>query len=55
MLGTAYHWHFDAFKLEEVTSGRPLSALAFFLFQKEGLVEYFGIKPVMLARCGRQA
>ena len=41
-LQTAGRWHFDAFQLEEATSGRPLSSLGFYLIGKLNLVREFG-------------
>jgi hypothetical protein len=35
--------------------GHALSALGFFLIQRQGLMERFRIKPMVLARCGIQA
>lgn len=32
-------WQFDAFKLEEVTNGRPLSVLSYVLFKRSEVVD----------------
>ena len=32
------HWHFDTFRLNDVTNGWPLSTLAFALMQQSGLM-----------------
>ncbi|BDA49607.1 probable cAMP-specific 3',5'-cyclic phosphodiesterase 4C at C-terminar half [Coccomyxa sp. Obi] len=37
-LAAANEWGFDTIKLGEVTGGRPLSCLAFFLMQQQGLI-----------------
>lgn len=51
VLEAAYtSWTFDSFKLAEVTDGHPLSALAWFLFARSGLISTFGIQPLKLAR-----
>ncbi|KAI8469134.1 MAG: hypothetical protein J3K34DRAFT_386003 [Monoraphidium minutum] len=50
LLAASGDWQFDAFALAEATQGHPLSTLAFYMFQREGLVSTFGISPVMLAR-----
>lgn len=43
-------WHFDAFELDEVTGGRPLSTLAFALFTRYQLIAKYQINEVKLAR-----
>jgi hypothetical protein len=50
VLATADDWHFDAFKLADATSGYPLSALAFWLFQRTGLVNSLQLDASALAR-----
>jgi hypothetical protein len=50
ILATSYNWQFDAFHLAEVTGGRPLSSLGFFLFNEADLVRHFGLRPSHLAR-----
>lgn len=50
VLASANDWQFDAFALAEATNGHPLSALAFFLFSKQGLIDQFKLKPTALAR-----
>ena len=45
-------WQFDAFKLDRVTYGRPLSFLAFHLMNKMGLVTRLRLDANKLARCG---
>ncbi|KAK9839551.1 hypothetical protein WJX84_002829 [Apatococcus fuscideae] len=49
-LQTAGRWHFDAFQLEEATSGRPLSSLGFYLIGKLNLVREFDLDVIRLAR-----
>ena len=44
-LETAGRWHFDAFQLDEATSGRPLSSLGFYLMSKLNLTREFGESP----------
>ncbi|KAF5827146.1 hypothetical protein DUNSADRAFT_1247 [Dunaliella salina] len=51
VLSSASHWQFDAFKLNDVSNGHPLSSLAFYLFHTEGLIEHFSLKPAHLASC----
>jgi hypothetical protein len=42
VLNDAYQsWHFDAFKLAEITGNRPLSTLGLYLFDRLGLTEEF--------------
>ena len=43
-------WQYDAFKLEEASSGRPLSCLAFFLFKRSDLISKFNLNETKLAR-----
>ncbi len=43
-------WQYDTFELEEVTGGRPLSALAFALIKRSGLIELLGVNEGKLAR-----
>lgn len=43
-------WHFDSFELDEVTNGRPLSTLAFALFNRSSLMSHYKINDVRLAR-----
>ena len=47
VLRSADGWHFDAFRLAEVTQGRPLSTLTFWLMQQNGVVRDAG------GACGR--
>ena len=46
MLGKVDSWQFNAFSLHEVSGGRPLSMLSFFLFKRfevgQGLLRYEG-------------
>ena len=42
VLRSADGWHFDAFRLAEVTQGRPLSTLTFWLMQQNGVVRDAG-------------
>ena len=42
MLGRAGSWQFDSFQLNDVSGGRPLSLLGFFLFKR---YEVSGCKP----------
>ena len=41
VLRTADHWHFDAFKLTEVSQGYPLSTLGFWLIQQNRVAKDF--------------
>ena len=50
MLATCEEWQFDPFALAEATQGHPLSALSFYLFHRQGLIERFSINPTTLAR-----
>jgi hypothetical protein len=50
VLATADDWKFDAFKLADATGGYPLSALAFWLFQRSGLVDSLRLDASALAR-----
>jgi hypothetical protein len=50
VLQSSNEWQFDAFALADATNGHPLSALAFFLFTKQGLVEHYSLRPTILAR-----
>ncbi|KAF5833632.1 hypothetical protein DUNSADRAFT_10011 [Dunaliella salina] len=51
VLGAAYDsFSFDAFELAAVTQGHPLSALAYYLFHKTGLISGFSLHPTKLAR-----
>ncbi|EFJ46426.1 3'5'-cyclic nucleotide phosphodiesterase, partial [Volvox carteri f. nagariensis] len=43
-------WQFDTLGLQEISGGHALSALGFFLMQREGLVERFRMEPLRLAR-----
>ncbi len=52
MLSKVDDWQFDTFALERATNGRPLSALAFALFQRSELNTRFGIHEGKLVRCG---
>ncbi len=51
MLAGADAWHFDTWRLRDITGGFPLSALGFFLIHRAGLTQRFKIKPGTLARC----
>ena len=46
MLGKVDSWQFNAFSLHEVSGGRPLSMLSFFLFKRfevgQGLLRFEG-------------
>lgn len=42
VLRSADGWHFDAFRLAEVTQGRPLSTITFWLMQQNGVVRDAG-------------
>ncbi|PNW86010.1 hypothetical protein CHLRE_03g204689v5 [Chlamydomonas reinhardtii] len=50
LLGDADSWAFDTWRLAEATQGHALSALAFYLMYREGLIAKFKIKPAVLAR-----
>jgi hypothetical protein len=52
VLATAELWSFDVFALERATTGRPLSALAYFLMHKTGLMHEFAVDGRALIRCG---
>ena len=41
VLRTADHWHFDAFRLTEVSQGYPLSTLGFWLIQQNRVAKEF--------------
>ena len=43
-------WQYDAFELEEVSNGRPLSCLAFYIMKKMDLVRWFHLDEHKLAR-----
>ncbi|PNH12446.1 Calcium/calmodulin-dependent 3',5'-cyclic nucleotide phosphodiesterase 1C [Tetrabaena socialis] len=50
LLGSADCWQFDMWRLREATQGHPLSALGFYLMQRQGLIARFRLDPVKLAR-----
>ncbi|KAG2443897.1 hypothetical protein HXX76_002237 [Chlamydomonas incerta] len=50
LLAGADNWTFDAWELAAATQGHALSALAFYLMHREGLIAKFRIKPAVLAR-----
>ncbi|KAG2430481.1 hypothetical protein HXX76_010004 [Chlamydomonas incerta] len=50
LLARADELQYDMWALADATAGRPLSVLAFFLFQRQGLIRHFGIKPIKLIR-----
>ncbi|KAG2436172.1 hypothetical protein HYH02_011675 [Chlamydomonas schloesseri] len=50
LLAGADAWTYDTWKLAEATQGHALSALAFYLMHREGLISKFNIKPAVLAR-----
>lgn len=50
MLANAHEWQFDMFALDEVTTGRPLSFMAYHLIQRAGLIERLNINATKLAR-----
>ncbi|EFJ53060.1 3'5'-cyclic nucleotide phosphodiesterase, partial [Volvox carteri f. nagariensis] len=47
-------WQFDTWGLQAATGGHALSALGFYIIQREGLIKAFRIQPVTLARLLRQ-
>ena len=49
-LSTADRWDFDVFKFAEHTKGRPLTTLAMYLMEKEGLITQFDIDKNVLRR-----
>ena len=49
-LGAIDSWQYNSFKLEEVSGGRPLSCLAFFLMKKMDLIKRFHLDETKLAR-----
>ncbi|GLI61126.1 hypothetical protein VaNZ11_003401 [Volvox africanus] len=50
VLAQADSWHFDAWRLRDITNGHPLSALGFYLIHRAGLIEKLNLKPSPLAR-----
>lgn len=46
-------WSYDAFELNEAADGRPLSALAFCLIQRQGIITCLGLDAAKLARLVR--
>ncbi|GFH26194.1 3',5'-cyclic-nucleotide phosphodiesterase, partial [Haematococcus lacustris] len=46
----ADQWTFDAFRLDQLSSGHALSTLAFFLLQSTGLMKQHSIRGVKVAR-----
>ncbi|GIL58439.1 hypothetical protein Vafri_13575 [Volvox africanus] len=50
VLAQADSWHFDAWRLRDVTNGHPLSALGFYLIHRAGLIANLKLKPAVLAR-----
>ncbi|KAG2436688.1 hypothetical protein HXX76_006216 [Chlamydomonas incerta] len=50
LLADADSWTFDTWRLAEATQGHALSAMAFYLMHREGLITKFKIKPAILAR-----
>ena len=49
-LNNADRWDFDVFKFAEHTKGRPLTTLAMYLMEKEGLITQFDIDKNVLRR-----
>ena len=49
-LSNADRWDFDVFKFAEHTKGRPLTTLAMYLMEKEGLITQFDIDKNILRR-----
>lgn len=49
VLRTADHWHFDAFRLTEVSQGYPLSTLGFWLIQQSRVAKEFSEFPTLPA------
>ena len=43
-------WVYNMFELDEATSGRPLSALAFHLFEQTGLTSRLKLDKTKLSR-----
>jgi hypothetical protein len=43
-------WQFDCFALQEASQGHGLSCLAWYLLQREGLIDHFQLRPAQLAR-----
>ncbi|GIL68716.1 hypothetical protein Vafri_21956, partial [Volvox africanus] len=50
LLAGCNSWQFDTWGLHEASGGHALSALGFFLVQREGLVERLRMEPLTLAR-----
>jgi hypothetical protein len=50
LLGRVDELRYDTWALAEATGGHALSALGFFLLQREGLVTRFHMSPIKLIR-----
>ncbi|KAJ9516143.1 hypothetical protein QJQ45_024571 [Haematococcus lacustris] len=50
LVSGADQWTFDAFRLDELSSGHALSTLAFYLLQSTGLMKQHSIRGVKVAR-----
>ncbi|KAG2437343.1 hypothetical protein HXX76_006000 [Chlamydomonas incerta] len=50
VLAAADNWCFDTWALDEVTQGHALSALGFYLLQRQGLLAKLGLNPLVVAR-----
>lgn len=51
LLARADDWCFDTWALDEATQGHALSALGFYLLQRQGLLSKLGLDPLVVARC----
>ncbi|KAL6758843.1 3'5'-cyclic nucleotide phosphodiesterase [Haematococcus lacustris] len=50
LVSGADQWTFDAFRLDQLSSGHALSTLAFYLLQSTGLIKQHSIRGVKVAR-----
>ncbi|MEW5301730.1 MAG: hypothetical protein WDW36_004570 [Sanguina aurantia] len=53
-LAAANDWNYDIFKLDELTEGRPLSTLAYFLFSQSQVLSSIHLPGIKLARLLRK-
>ncbi len=51
LLGRVDGLRYDTWALDAATGGHALSAMGFFLLQREGLIKPFGVRPARLVRC----
>lgn len=50
LLAGVDEWQYDSFALDAATGGRPLSCLAFHLFERQGLIKTLKLDATKLAR-----